>query len=242
MHPELSRWAVAPDRYDASRWYRELGGQASAALAAMPADRHPLRLAVAAMRGYFGTYPTTLVPPGDDWTAAALTVALDLGLQLVASYYLALRDDDRFCWCAHVCAPYLDLPDASWFDAGLPVVGYFHDREPALEGPVWIERWLERWQAAGTRRLIDLRELAAVVGRGLCIEESRDELRLTVTGRGAPELVRPLNVIIRVPSGPLPSRVTASLDTIRLPLDVDPLDESLGCLTLPVSNPTWHGR
>ncbi len=69
--------------------------------------------------------------------------------------------------------------------------------------------------------------------RKLWDSPSRDELRLTVTGRGVPELVRPLNVVIRVPSGPLPSQLTASLNAIRLLLDVDPLGERLGCLTLP---------
>src|SRR5205823_3751794 len=140
-------WAQAPDRYEEGSWYRELGRPAAATLAAVPAAEHPLALASAALQHHFGVRPTTLICPGDQWTDAALERALDLGLDLVSSYYLALRDRDRFCWCTHVCAPYLDGPDGTWFAAGLPVVGYFHDREPALEGISWIGNWLNRWQA-----------------------------------------------------------------------------------------------
>ena len=74
----------------------------------------------------------TLICPGDQWTGAVIEFALGLGLQLVCDYHLAFRHGERFCWTSHVRAPYLDRPEAALFDAGLPVVGYFHDREPAL--------------------------------------------------------------------------------------------------------------
>jgi len=233
MHPDTLSWARAPDRYRSEAWYRELGSPARDTIAARPREEHPLALGVASLERYFGARPTTLICPGDEWTDEALERALDLDLYLVSSYYLAIRDENRFCWSTHVCAPYLDKPDPAWFDAGLPVVGYFHDREPALEGPVWIESWLERWQAAGARRLIDLRELAGVVSRRLCAEEDDGELCLSVSGRGAPPRVRPVKVFLRAPRGELPSRMTASLDTVRLLLDVDSLGDGLGCLTLP---------
>ena len=66
---------------------------------------------------------------------------------------------DRFCWSQHICAPYLDEPEAAWFGAGRPVVGYFHDRELAPEGVEWMRRWLDWWQNAGAQRLMDFREL-----------------------------------------------------------------------------------
>src|SRR5262249_19774066 len=180
LSPDAAAWAAAPDRYDEESWYRELGGRAADALAARGADQHPLALGLKAFERHFSTRPTTLICPGDRWTTGDLEHALRLGLNLVASYYLAIRDRDRFCWATHVCALYLDEPRASWFAGGLPVVGYFHDREPALEGVAWIRRLLDAWQGAGARRLIDFRELAGAVGRRLWIANDGRSVRLRV--------------------------------------------------------------
>jgi hypothetical protein len=235
MHPDGAVWARALDRYAAEAWYRELGSAAEATIAARPPDEHPLALGIASLRRYFEVHPTTLICPGDQWTNQVLERALDLGLSLVSSYYLALRDGDRFCWSTHVCAPYLDDANPGWFHAGLPVVGYFHDRDPMLHGVEWMSRCLDRWQTAGAKKLLDFRELAAALGRRLCLEERYGELRLTVTGDGAPALVRPLTIAIRLPGVPLPSKLEVSLDDADLSLEVHPLGDGLGHVTLPCS-------
>ena len=125
MHPDRAQWMASPDRYEDERWYREFGAEAARHYIDLPLDRHPLQLGMQQIERWFGTRPSTLIFPGDEWTDASMEVALDLGLDLISSYYLALRHADRFCWAIHVCAPYLDLPQPDWFDAGLPVVGYF---------------------------------------------------------------------------------------------------------------------
>ena len=198
MHPHTAAWAKAPDRYHQMQWYRELGEPASAAIAARPAEQHPLALALTAFHGNFGTHPSTLISPGDQWTNQVLIHALELGLQLVSSYYLALRDSGRFCWSQHLCAPYLDRPDPSWFDSGLPVVGYFHDFDLAINGVEWLSRWLEEWVKVGVGRMIDLREFAAAVSRQVQIEKTGSDLRLRVFTNGAAELVRPLCIGLRL--------------------------------------------
>jgi len=154
----------------------------------------------------------------------------------VSSYYQALRDRDRFCWTQHVVAPYLDQAEASWFEAGLPVVGYFHDRDLAVHGVSWIGKCLDRWQAAGARRLLDFRELATVVGRSLSLEEGPDGARLTAAGEGTPALVRPLMVAMRWPAGRLPTRVHVHLDGWEFSLQVEPLGDGLGRVVLPDSS------
>ena len=159
MHPDHAQWMAACDKYQNNRWYREFGGEAARHYSDLPLDRHPLRLAMQQIERWFGTRPSTLIFPGDEWTDASVEVALDLGLDLISSYYLALRHNDRFCWATHVCAPYLDLAQAEWFDAGLPVVGYFHDRDLAVGGTLWMREWLDRWIAVGARQLIDFRTL-----------------------------------------------------------------------------------
>src|SRR5262249_27631542 len=159
-------------RYDgspATSWYRELGRAAQAILAARPPEQHPLALGMAALRHYFNVTPTTLICPGDLWTPNVPEHALDLGLQMMSSYYLAIRDGGRFCWTQHVCAPYLDRPEAAWFDGGLPIVGCFHDYDLALEGVHWMSQWLDRWQEAGARKFMDFRELAGAIGRRLSL-------------------------------------------------------------------------
>jgi hypothetical protein len=238
MHPDTKAWAKAPDRYEtapATSWYRELGKAAQATIAARPLERHPLALGIAAFQQFFAVHPTTLICPGDQWTLDIPERALDLGLQLVSSYYLAIRDGDRFCWTQHVCAPYLDKPDAAWFDAGLPVVGYFHDYELALEGVPWMSRWLDQWQAAGAKKLMDFRELAAAIGRRLHLEEHDGALRLQVESEGAPALVRPLAVALHVPGKRLPEYVSVSLNNRVLSLPVYSLSNGLGRVLLSCS-------
>jgi hypothetical protein len=233
LHPDGLAWSRAADRYESVSWYRELGPAAEAALSGVSPRQHPLDLAVRAFRRHFDSRPTTLICPGDQWTNGALERALDLGLGLVSSYYLALRDRDRWCWATHVCAPYLDEPDAAWFRAGLPVVGYFHDREPALEGPGWISDYLDRWTAVGARRMVDFRELASAVGRRLRLDECQGVLRLTALADGAPPLVRPLPVMVRVPNRPPPARLSALLEDAEVSLTVEPAGERLGRVSLP---------
>lgn len=239
MHPDTASWATAADRFEVESWYRELGSPAEAALAARRSNHHPLVLGLGVLRKYFGVRPTTLICPGDQWTNRVLEVALDLALRLVSSYYLALRDGDRFCWTQHVCAPYLDEPNAAWFDAGLPVVGYFHDRDVALGGIDWLGRCLDRWQSAGARRLIDLRELSTAVGHCFDLDLHDGALRLTVTGDGAPPLVRPLTVGVRTPSGEIPSAISVWMQGSRSSIGVDRLSHGVGHVTLapPESKP-----
>jgi hypothetical protein len=236
MHPDSVAWARASDRdetWPATSWYRELGRAAEESIAARSPEEHPLALGLAAFRHYFGVHPTTLICPGDQWTNTVLERALDLGLQLVSSYYLALRDGDRFCWAQHVCAPYLDTPDPVWFAAGLPVVGYFHDRELALEGVGWMSHCFDQWQDAGARRFMDFRELAAALSRRLSLQEYHGVLHLTVTNASALPLVRPLTVGIRVPHGRLPSYVSVALNDRGLSLPVDQCSRECGFVSIP---------
>lgn len=236
LNPDTVGWASSPDRYDDVSWYRELGGRAEDALAGLPVHRHPLRLAIEAFARHFGVHPTTLICPGDQWTNEVLERALDLHLELVASYYLALRHDDRFCWTTHVCAPYLDEPDRAWFDAGLPVVGYFHDREPALEGINWIRKWLDEWQIAGADRMIDFRELAAGIGRGLALDGGTPSLRLRIDSGSAPDPVAPLRIGLRIPGGRLPPAVTAVSGGRFRELEIEPCDDECGRVRLPAGS------
>ena len=233
MHPDGAAWASAPDRYQAVAWYRELGAPARAVLAAAPPEQHPLALGLAAFERWFATRPAALVCPGDQWTDEVALRALDLGFELVSSYYLGLRDGARLCWAQHVCAPYLDLADPAWFAGELPVVGYFHDRDAVLHGTAWIEAQLERWEAAGTRRFLDLRELAAALRLRLrAVEDAATPLALHV-GEAAPgALVRPVPIGLRAGASPLPSQLPVSMRGRELSLEVETLAPGVGRVLL----------
>ncbi|MGH2729930.1 MAG: hypothetical protein ACRDJI_04905 [Actinomycetota bacterium] len=227
IHPDTAAWARAPDRYENESWYRELGRAAEATIRSRSAANHPLSLGVEWLRRFYGVAPTTLISPGDEWTNAALEHALDLGIQLVDSYYMALRDGDRFCWSTHVCSPYLDVPAASWFDSGLPVVGYLHDYEPAREGVGWMTKWLDQWQSAGADRLIDFRELASAVGRSLSVDARGTAVTLRSRSERTPALVRPLRLLLHVPGG-VPARCSVALDDHEAAVDVERLSDDVG--------------
>jgi hypothetical protein len=116
-------------------------------------------------------------------------------------------------------------------------VGYFHDFDLALKSVDWMSKWLERWHSAGAQQFMDFRQLAAAVGRSFCLEDHNGEMCLMVRGGCAPHLVRPLKVMIRVPEGKMPSRIPVVFDDKEqlLIVKVDPLGDSQGCVTLPVT-------
>lgn len=163
IHPDRDEWLRASDRFEAERWFRELGRAAEPKLASLPPSKHPLTRGTEAIREFFESTPTTLICPGEEFTNHTLEFALRLGLQLVGSYYLAFREGDRFCWAQHVCAPYLDEPDPAWFDSGLPVVGYFHDFDLRRNGRAWFGDCLDAWIRAGVRQFITYGDLARML-------------------------------------------------------------------------------
>ena len=233
MHPDGKAWACAADRFENIAWFREFGEKAQGAIALRSAAQHPLVEALGSLRDQFGVIPTTLICPGDQWTDETLECALDLNLQLVSSYYLAIRRDSRFCWCQHVCAPYLDTPDCEWFAAELPVVGYFHDRDLAVEGIAWMRRCLERWKAAGARRLIDFRELAGALSRTVLMEETDSGSMISVSEGGATPLVRALPILFTCDHR-CPQQITVETGAGRRSYSVEEVADGIGRVSLAV--------
>jgi len=164
LHPDLERWARAPDRHGSPAWFRDVGERAAAAVARLAPTEHPVAVGARALATHFGRTPVAAAFPGDEWTTEALERTMDVGVRLVSSYYLGLADDRRLTWAEHVCAPYLDEPDARWFGAGLPVVGYFHAQDVAQHGVEWLDDLLCRWCAVGARRIVAFDDVAEAVG------------------------------------------------------------------------------
>lgn len=200
LDPDPRAWSSADDRYTEVRWFRELGERVLPSLRADAAmDRDPLARAIQAFEMHFQRRPVALVPPGDEFCDETIHRAHRLGLALVDSYYLAIRFGDRFCWTQHVCAPYLDLADAQWLEAGLPVVGYFHDREPCLYGIEWLSDCLLRWQQAGARRFIDFAELAGALSLRLRMDQTHGSVGLVVDTVDRSPLPRKLPIRLWIP-------------------------------------------
>ena len=229
VHPDAAAWLRAPDRWENNRWYRELGKGAAPFLDRLPLDEHPIARGYATLHEYFDEPPTTLICPGEEFTDAALAVALQVGLRLVGSYYLAFRCDDRFHWNQHICSPYLNEAESHWFDAGLPVIGYFHDRDLVVEGLDEFAAHLESWKASGARRFVDYRHLAAALSKTLNLEESDEGLRLTVHEEEAVHSPTPLRIrytTSAVTSESVPKTIVTGTPS---PTEQDPRDGENHC-------------
>ena len=196
LHPDRSAWAAAADRYENIRWFRELGRDAARTIESLPHSEHPLVRGAEALQSLFGITPTTLICPGDEWTDAALETALDLNFMLVSSYYLAIRCEERFCWAQQIQAPYLNESARGRLESAFPVVGYFHDYEPAVHGVGWFRGCLDQWISAGAQRVMDFRELSAYLSRTVAVEEG-PELRLHIAATAPVAPPRPIRVFVR---------------------------------------------
>jgi hypothetical protein len=199
MYPDSEKWAGAIDRYKSTRWYRELGNYALTATLKLPTSHHPIILGARTLQHFFGVRPTTLISPGDEWTDEALEFALSEGLVLVSSYYLAVRYNDHFCWSQHVCAPYLDEPSEIWFRSGLPVIGYFHDREPSIYGSKWLEECLAEWIKVGVTTFISFRDMAFMLDLKLDTKFIGETVQVSLLSGSIPPITTPIRLRIHVP-------------------------------------------
>lgn len=232
LRPDLQRWAAAPDRYEEIAWFREFDDEAEAVIRARDGP-HPLELGVELIAQHFATVPTTLVCPSQAWTAEALDRALASGFELVTADGLAIRDDERFCWCAGIPVVYLDGADPTLLEGELPVIGVLHDRDPAVFGTGWVMEQLDRWLVAGARRLVDFRELAALLGLRLGLRESPTGWELAARPTRGIRPPRPVEVMLRFP-GAVPSELTAVTPQGRHSVRVQELDGGLARTVIPV--------
>jgi hypothetical protein len=177
VHPDHETWAGAPDRNTSAAWFRDF----TAGTGDRPDMCERLSSGRQMLAEFFDVAPTTLVFPGDEWAQPALQAALEVGIEMVASYYVALLHDERLCWAEQVCSPYLDEPDARWFAGAAPVVGYFHARDVALHGVGWVREHLEGWSQAGARRMISLGDLATALGSRVVTDEGPNGAKAIVT-------------------------------------------------------------
>jgi hypothetical protein len=234
VHADAESWARAPNRYDEVAWYREFTPESDAVLATQEPEEHPIALGHALLRDTFGVQPTTLVCPGDAWTPSTLQQALQLDLGLVSATGLALRHEDRFCWCAGVATIPLDAPGTDHFASELPVICRFHDLEPATLGITRFAEALDEWRRLGARRLIDFRELAAALALRLRLARDPDgRWRLDVGDDGGESLPRALPVLLRVPGGEPPTEIRLERAGPDLRLPVQALQHGLGRVMLP---------
>jgi hypothetical protein len=155
LHPDTRRWAAAEDRYSNVGWYREF---------APPVDDAEPDVAeqTAIMRAWQEACGpgTALVAPGEAWGANTIQAARACGFELMSSWGLCRLQLDVPTWTHLVESPYLDEPAGDAFAAGVPVVGYWHDRDMAVYGPEWAPRWLEAWRDGGATRAWSFSRLA----------------------------------------------------------------------------------
>src|SRR5262249_23947155 len=100
-------------------------------------------------------------------------------------------------------------------------------------GVGWLGACLDRWKAAGARRLLDFRELAGITGCILSAENDVSGARLLCAGEDAPAFVRPHAIGVRWPGERQPPRVAVRLDGRERSIAVAQLASGLGRVMLP---------
>jgi hypothetical protein len=160
MHPDTVAWAAAHERDTDETWYRELWPPAMADEPSVDAQEKRLKRWQASV----DQPGSTVVAPGERWGLNTLAAAQRCGFRLLNSWGLCFLDRDVPTWTTGIGSPYLDEPDASWFADSLPQVGYWHDRDMAINGPGWVTEQLGRWRDCGARRAIAFADLVAAYG------------------------------------------------------------------------------
>ncbi|MDB5121547.1 MAG: hypothetical protein JWN56_2765 [Sphingobacteriales bacterium] len=180
IHPDKESWINAPDRYNNEAWYREFGRSAIDYIKEIPSEEHPFRLGLKALQEIFKTDTSTLICPGDEFTNNVLMKALEADLMFVSSYYLAVKIGNKLYWDQYVSAPYFDTYNPTRFNAGLPVIGYFHDFDVSIHGVDWFSDCLKDWQTAGAKYFIDFKELAGILSHTISLNKVGNETQLNV--------------------------------------------------------------
>ncbi|MDW3646770.1 MAG: hypothetical protein R8P61_06900 [Bacteroidia bacterium] len=199
LYPDLKAWHAATDKHENVNWYREYSKDACRILEKSPAHERPEYKASALINEYFDSPPLTFVFPGEVFTELAQMWVLAAGYQLIASYYLGIRIDNRICWCQQIQSPYLDEAHADFFKGSWPVVAYFHDFDLINEGIPWLESSLQSWELAGSREFIDFQELLARLQLKIEAETKKEILEIKLqSGKDLlPQLPFRLSIIDR---------------------------------------------
>lgn len=184
MHPDVSAWVAAPDRFDNVAWYRELWPPNVAVEPSVQAQSGRLALWQAAT----GRPGTALVAPGEAWGLNTIAAARRQGFRVFNSWAVCFLQGPMPVWTLGVGSPYLDEPGPDWFSDGLPQVGYWHDRDMVVNGPGWVADRLAAWRDCGARRAWSFADLArAHVGIDAALVDG------DVVVRSAPDV--PLRVV-----------------------------------------------
>ena len=200
IHPDKNSWLNAADRNENKKWYREFGKSAASFISNLAEEKHPLSSGIEAFQKTFRSLPSTIIFPGEEFTANVLKKFLKSGLNLISSYYLGMRVGRQLCWNYYVCSPYLDLVDSRWFDQELPVVGYFHDFDVLINGIDWFTQHLERWQQAGANYFIDFRQLSSILDRTISLNEIASQFELNLHSEKHSPFLKPVRVGFHIPS------------------------------------------
>jgi hypothetical protein len=82
------------------------------------------------------------------------------GLELFNSWGVCRLQLPVPIWSAGISSHDLASPVPGIFDAGLPQVAYWHDRDMALYGPDWVGEQLAGWRDCGATRAWAFADLA----------------------------------------------------------------------------------
>lgn len=213
ISPDREGWCRAPDRYTNLEWLMELAPRQGRPSTAAE-QRRTLEEGTRRIMAWFGVTPSSVIPPSHGVNDETEVVARDFGFRVLDGPFLSVLRRDRVIQNGKVRTLW-----AHWGDDGLtggplqtdyPFVVGLHDREIVERGVKWFDAFLARWRAAGVRRFVTLRELAAHLAARLAPSLEGDALTVVVEpARGAfagvegaaRTLEVPLALRVRLPAG-----------------------------------------
>jgi len=202
IFPDFKKWLAASNCYEAENWYSEFStdGMDYINTEVKNGRPHPLEKAVDLIIKFFNTRPTTLINPREKFTNTILKKALDLNFKLISSYYMAIRIENKFCWTQHICSPYLDKADPSWFKSELPVVGYFHDFDISRFGSRWLDNNLHAWKKAGAFNFYDFNTLSTILDSSIDLIRENNQYVLQINTERQLEFKNPVRIYFKFTS------------------------------------------
>ncbi len=113
------------------------------------------------------------------------------------------------------------------------MIACMHDRDLVVGGVEWLDAALARWQAAGTRLFIDLRELTSALNLELALDrEPEYRARLRVRRHGGPPLKRSFPALIHTGERPV-AEIMLTTPAAEVGLEIERLPGSLSRVQIP---------
>ena len=162
--PEPQRWSTAKNQYENSDWYREFLGTEQRPFV-QRSDVVQSELLHKGRQWFyeaFQQWPVAFIPPGHAISWDTPEIAFRKDFIVHCDRHLVFNANGQVRRSRLLYSQDLAEPLAKNANAmqPFPAVLYLHDRDLYRENPTWLADHLTRWQLAGVKKFVSLREWA----------------------------------------------------------------------------------